>query len=132
MKNQNMAYLLCRIAIGTSLFGHGLVRMPILSGFSGWMTGQFKESMLPQAIVLPFSYILPFAELIVGLLLVSGLFTKQALITGAIVMIVLVFGSTAIQQWEAIPSQLIHIAFIAFLLTFLDQNTYVLDKRFSK
>tara|TARA_R110002051_G_scaffold127873_2_gene201502 strand:+ start:7237 stop:7635 length:399 start_codon:yes stop_codon:yes gene_type:complete len=132
MKNKEISYVLCRIAIATSLFGHGLVRMPILSGFSGWMTSQFEESMLPQAIVLPFSYILPFIELIVGLLLLAGLFTKQALIVGALAMIALVFGSTAIQQWEAIPSQLIHIAFITFLLAFLEQNKYALDKRFSK
>jgi thiosulfate dehydrogenase (quinone) large subunit len=104
MKNYNLAYFLCRITIGTSLFGHGLIRMPILSGFSGWMTGQFKNSMLPQEMVLPFSYILPFAELTVGILLLIGLFTRQTLTAGAALMILLIFGSTMIQQWEAIPS----------------------------
>lgn len=132
MKNQNVAYLLCRIAIGTSLFGHGLVRMPILSGFSAWMTGQFEESILPQFVVTPFSYLLPFLELIVGVLLLMGLFTRQALIGGALVMCALVFGSTAIQQWEAIPSQLIHIAFLTFLLSNIDRNNYTLDNLFKK
>jgi hypothetical protein len=60
-----------------------------------------------------------------------GAIHKTSFNCRALAMIALVFCSTAIQQWEAIPSQLIHIAFIAFLLAFLDQNTYVLDKRFS-
>ena len=132
MKNYNLAYLLCRITIGTSLFGNGLVRIPILYGFTEWMTSQFKNSILPQKTVLTFSYISPFAELIVGILLLIGLFTRQALTTGAALLIILIFGSTTIQQWEAIPSQLIHIAFITALLVFTERNTYALENLFHK
>jgi thiosulfate dehydrogenase (quinone) large subunit len=126
------SYLLLRIGVGMSMFGHGLVRMPKLAGFSGWMTKSFEHSMLPEALVKPFSYILPFAELITGILLLAGLFTKQALIAGSVVMIALVFGSTMVENWEAIPSQLMHLAFFAVLLHFISSNSYAADKAIKK
>ncbi|WP_158796414.1 DoxX family membrane protein [Pedobacter sp. L105] len=126
------AYLITRIAIGTSLLGHGLVRLPKLNTFSNWMTGSFKASLLPQVIVLPFSYVLPFAEFGIGLLIITGLFYRQALIAGAAVMTLLIFGSCLIENWDAIPSQLIHIAFLALLLQFLPDNTNTQHNHLSK
>jgi thiosulfate dehydrogenase [quinone] large subunit len=101
-----------------SFFGHGLARMPKLAGFSKWMVGQFQRSYLPEALVVPFSYVLPFAELIVGILLLLGLFTRQAAIAGAVVIILLIFGTTSIENWEAIPTQLLHVAFLVVVLQF--------------
>jgi len=121
------AYLLARLAIGTSMFGHGLVRLPKLAVFSKWMVGSFAKSILPDALVVPFSYILPFAEFSIGFLLLIGLFTKQAAVAGALVMIVLIFGSTTIENWDMIPVQLIHVAFFAVLIQFVQYNSYALD-----
>lgn len=121
------AFLLLRLAVGTSMFGHGLVRLPKLSGFSSWMVGSFEKSMLPSALVTPFSYALPIIELLVGLLLIIGLFTRQALVAGALTMIALIFGSSMIESWDAIPSQLIHTAFFAVLLHFIAHNQSSLD-----
>src|ERR1700712_5260885 len=78
------SFLLLRLAIGTSMFGHGLVRLPKLATFSNWMVTSFQKSFLPQALVVPFSYALPFAEFAVGFLLIVGLFTKQALVAGSL------------------------------------------------
>lgn len=122
------AFLLIRLAIGTTFFGHGLVRLPILDKFSGWMLGQFEKSYLPAQIVQVFSYILPFAELIVGLLVLLGLFLRQASIAGGLVMIALIFGTTTIQQWDNLPSQMIHVAFFAYLLAYEHNDIYSLDK----
>jgi thiosulfate dehydrogenase [quinone] large subunit len=72
--------------------------------------------------------LLPFAELIIGLLLVSGLFTRSALVGGSIVMIILIFGTCMIENWESLTSQLIHIAFFAVLLQFISSNTWALDR----
>lgn len=126
------SFLLLRLAIGVSMFGHGLVRLPKLDKFSAWMVHSFEKSMLPAAIVTPFSYILPFAEFLVGLLLILGLFTRAALIAGGIVMIILIFGSTSIESWDAIPTQLIHVAFFAVLLNYISYNSFALDNRFKK
>lgn len=123
-----ISYVLLRLAVAASMFGHGLVRMPKLKGFSTWMTGSFEKSMLPKAMVVPFSYILPFAELIIGAFLLLGIFTRASLIGGGIVMIILVFGSAMIESWDAIPSQLIHVAFFAVLLHFIKYNGYAVDK----
>jgi thiosulfate dehydrogenase [quinone] large subunit len=129
MKSQRLAFLLARLGIGMSFFGHGLVRLPKLSGFATHMIAPFEKSMLPEALVTPFAYALPFAEFAVGLLLLLGLFTKQALVAGAIVMILLIFGTTAIEQWQNLDSQLVHLAFCAILLAFADQyNSMTLDR----
>jgi thiosulfate dehydrogenase [quinone] large subunit len=110
------------------MFGHGLVRMPKLAGFSSWMVKSFEQSLLPKALVVPFSYVLPFAELITGLLLILGLFTWQALWLGGIVMLCLLFGTTLIESWDAVPTQLIHIAFFAVLLNCISDNSFALDR----
>lgn len=125
---QHLSFLLARIAVGMSMFGHGLVRLPKLHGFSNWMVGQFEKSMLPDIIVTPFSYILPIAELLVGIFLLIGLFTRQTLVAGSLVMITLIFGSSMIEEWGAIPSQLIHAAFFSILLIFeKTYNIYAVD-----
>lgn len=128
MQNTAIAYLLLRLAVGLSFFGHGLVRLPKLHEFSQWMTGTFEASVLPRSIVLPFSYILPVVEFVVGILLVLGVFTKQSLVAGAVVMVTLVFGSCLIEEWNAIPSQLIHTLFLGILLVYLSHNSYSIDQ----
>ena len=129
MTPSTKAFLLLRLGIGTSSFGHGLVRLPKLDKFSQGMITEFQHAMLPEPLVTAFAYALPFAELIVGLLLLLGLFTRHALVAGAIVMILLIFGTTAIEQWNNLNSQLIHLLFLAGLLPFVDEyNTWALDK----
>jgi len=124
---ETTSFLLLRLAIAISLFGHGLVRLPKLTTFSNWMIGSFENSMLPKFIVTPFSYILPIAEFAIGLLLLLGLFTRPSLIAGGLIMLVLLFGTALIENWEAVPSQLIHIAFFALLLHFIDSNCWAID-----
>ncbi len=120
-------FVLLRLAIAASMLGHGLVRLPKLHGFSQWMVNSFAKSMLPQALIVPFSYVLPIAEFIIGLLLVTGLFTRVALIAGALIMVILLFGTAMIENWDAIPTQLIHAAFFALLLQFITSNGLALD-----
>jgi thiosulfate dehydrogenase [quinone] large subunit len=129
---ETTSFLLLRLAIAISMFGHGLVRLPKLATFSNWMVGSFENSMLPKIIVTPFSYILPIAEFAIGLFLLLGIFTKPSLVAGAVVMLILLFGTSMIENWEAIPSQLIHIAFFALLLHFADYNSWAIDTLIKK
>jgi len=124
-------FLLLRLGIAISMFGHGLVRLSKLNTFSQWMIASFEKSFLPKVMVLPFSYVLPVAEFTVGLFLLIGLFTKPALIMGAGVLLILLFGTAMIENWEAIPSQLLHLAFFALLLQFIQSNSWALDKLFN-
>jgi thiosulfate dehydrogenase [quinone] large subunit len=47
-------------------------------------------------------------------------------------MLLLLHGTTLIENWDAIPSQMIHIALLAALLQFLDTNAFTLDHLFKK
>ena len=128
MSAYKKSFLLARLAIGTSLFGHGLARLPKLDKFGHGMAAQFQHSILPQGLVIAFGYVLPFAEFGIGLLLLIGLFTRTALVAGAIMMILLLFGTTTIELWDAIPAQLIHFAFLVVLLIFVDRyDSWSLD-----
>lgn len=120
-------FLLLRLAIAASMFTHGLVRLPKLAKFSVWMVGNFEKSMIPKMLVLPFSYALPVIEFIIGLLLLLGLFTKQSLFAGGIVMFLLLLGTGMIENWEAVPSQLMHATIFAILISNIHQNSYALD-----
>lgn len=125
-------YLLLRLGVAASMFGHGLVRLPKLNGFSSWMVSSFEKSMLPAALVTPFSYFVPIAEFVVGLLLLAGLFTRFAAIAGALVMVALIFGSCMVENWDWIPSQLIHVAFFAVLLQYVSSNAWAVDNLVKK
>lgn len=121
-------FVLLRLAVAASMLGHGLVRLPKLQVFSNWMMGTFEKSMLPAAMVKPFSLALPVAEFAIGLLLLAGLWTRPALIAGGIVMFLLIFGTALIENWEAIPGQLIHAAFFALLLQYVASNRFSIDQ----
>jgi thiosulfate dehydrogenase (quinone) large subunit len=125
-------FLILRFALAASMFTHGFVRIPKLAKFSAGMVESFETSMLPKFLVLPFSYGLPFAEFIIGVLLILGLFTRQALIAGGFMMVMLIFGSGMIEKWDSMPSQLIHVLFFAILLSAIQNNTFAMDKLLKK
>lgn len=122
-----LAYLLVRLTMGASLFGHGLVRMPKLAAFHAQMMGEFTKSMLPTAGVSACSYALPFAELITGALLLAGALTRAAAIAGGLVMIVLVLGATSIEHFNVIGDQLVHALFLVSVIAFRGHNRYSVD-----
>lgn len=41
------AYILLRLALGASMLGHGLVRIPKLSIFSTWILSLYSHAILP-------------------------------------------------------------------------------------
>lgn len=55
MKNFKINYFFLRLPIAISLFGHGLVRLPKLEMFSGWMLKTMETSMIPTFLLVPFS-----------------------------------------------------------------------------
>lgn len=125
--NSQITYLILRTGVGVSMFGHGLVRLPKLHAFSEWMLKSFEKAMLPEMIILPFSYVLPIAEFALGLLLIVGLFTRISAIAASIVMILLIFGTTLIENWGALTPQFIHLAFFAYLIQHIAKNSFAVD-----
>ena len=127
MKKENTAYLLARLPIAMSMFGHGLERLPKLDKFSHGMVTEFGKSMLPSVLVMPFSYVLPFLEFIVGILLLAGLFTRFALVLGVLVMLALIFGSCLIEKWDNVFTQIIYGGYFALLYYFVQYDKYSVD-----
>jgi len=125
--NRRIAYLLLRLAVGCSLFGHGLVRIPIVGSFHEHVTREFATSIVPGILVSAVAYALPFVECCTGALLILGLFTRVALVVGTLTMTVFIFGSTTVQNWSVIGEQLIHAAILAALIAALQHNAYSID-----
>lgn len=126
--NKEFAYALLRLAMGVNMFVHGLVRFPKLDEFSNWMVGYFQDTFLPEILVTILAYSIPFVEFIVGLLLILGLFTRQALLVGALLMVVLIFGSCLKENWEWAAFQMIYAIFFFMLSYFIELNKISLDK----
>jgi thiosulfate dehydrogenase [quinone] large subunit len=123
-----IGYLLIRLTIGASLFGHGVVRLPKLGAFHAHMVSDFKTSYLPGFLVSVSSYALPFAELSIGVLLLAGALTRASAVAGGLVMIVLVVGATSIEHFDVIGEQLVHAILLAVVVAFRGHNTYSLDR----
>ncbi|OBJ03499.1 hypothetical protein A5624_03185 [Mycobacterium sp. 1482292.6] len=122
-----VAYLLVRLTIGASLFGHGLVRLPKLGAFHAQLMSEFTKSMLPAVAVSRCGYALPFAELTIGALLLAGVLTRTAAIAGALVMVGLVLGATSIEHFNVIGDQLVHALFLVGVIAFRGHNRYSVD-----
>lgn len=128
MKNAPISYVLARLPIGMSMLGHGIVHLPKLHEFSDWMVGSFGDSFLPASLVMPFSYALPVVELNIGFLLLVGLFTRQAIVLGSMLMVILIFGSCMLEDWQNVFVQMMYGFYFAVLL-FLERkhNRYSFD-----
>lgn len=116
MNNQKYTALFVRLPIAMSFLGHGLVRLPKLNAFAAGMAEQFADTLLPTGLVIGFGYILVLAEFITGIWLISGLWLRQALITGLSIMTILIFGSSLIENWNAVSVQLVHSIYLSALL----------------
>jgi thiosulfate dehydrogenase (quinone) large subunit len=131
-KNPGKTYLLARLPIAVSMFGHGLDRTLKLQSFSSHLVSQFSNSIIPLFLVSPFSYALPFLELLTGTLLILGLFTRLACILGVVIMLALIFGSCMLEQWENVFTQIIYSLYFAMLYYFSFFNRYSFDSLISR
>jgi len=127
-----ITYLLARLPIGMSMFGHGFDRIPKLQAFSTHMAGQFNKTIIPVSLVSFLGQVLPFLELLTGILLLLGLFTRLGCILGVVLMVALIFGSSVLEQWENVFTQIIYGAYFALLYYFADYNKYSIDSLFHK
>ncbi|MGK6351407.1 DoxX family protein [Parapedobacter sp. DT-150] len=116
MRIPPLTALFIRLPIAMSFLGHGLVRLPKLQVFATGMAESFSDTILPQGLVLIFGYLLVFAEFIIGIWLLSGRWFNQALMAGLTVMTLLIFGSSLIENWDAVSVQLVHSIYLAGLL----------------
>lgn len=126
--NKNTAYFLLRVSMGVNLMGHGLARIPKLSVFAEGLATGFEKSWLPKPLVMIFSTALPFLEFIIGVMLILGFRTRVANIAGAVLIIMLLFGSSTVENWEAMGIQMIYALFFYVLISRIEDNRCSVDQ----
>ncbi|QKJ23630.1 DoxX family protein [Poseidonibacter lekithochrous] len=126
-KTIELAYLILRLTMGANMFVHGIVRIPKLDSFNIWMVEYFQDTFLPDFLVSLLAYSIPFVELAVGIFLIVGLFTRQALLIGALLMAILVFGSCLKENWEWAAFQMIYALFFFTLSYLIELNKFSID-----
>jgi len=118
MKDFKSTFFFLKLPIAVSLLGHGLVRLPKLPAFTDWLVTTMEKSVIPEFLIVPFGYVLPIAEFLIGLSLLIGFQVKYSLFAGLALMSVLIFGSSSIENWSAIESQLLHSLYLFGLVWF--------------
>ncbi|MDM1554959.1 MULTISPECIES: DoxX family protein [Chryseobacterium] len=126
--NTKTAYFFLRVSMGINFFGHGLVRLTKLQDFADGMTKSFEKSWLPQLFVQMFSTALPFLEFTIGLMLIIGFKMRIATMAGASLIILLLFGSSTVENWEAMGIQMIYAGLFYILISRMDDNALSLDR----
>ncbi|GAB3651095.1 hypothetical protein GCM10027594_26270 [Hymenobacter agri] len=128
LTNPELAFVLGRLLLGVTFLTHFLVRLPKLAAFQAGMVKQFAHSLLPELLVRPFAVVLPFVEGAIGLLLIIGLFTRPALAAALLLMTALAFGSSLLEQWDTVGTQLVYGLFIFALILHCQHNRLCLDR----
>ena len=117
ISNSKLAYLLLRFAFGLGFFMHGAVRFPKLVEWSTNMAGAFDATFLAGWPALAFAYLIPIAEVVAGgLLLLGGKYVRWGCVLGGALMAGIMFGTAVIERWDALVSQLVHLAIFYVLL----------------
>lgn len=123
MSNKKLAVLLLRFVTGINFLMHGAVRVfGDYSGFANGMAENFNETFLPSFSVRLLGYAIPSVELIVGLILITGFQLRLGLVLGFLLMAVLVFRMSLLQEWGVVGSQMIYVLCLFFILYFQDEK----------
>ena len=127
-----LAYTFLRIVLGVNFFNHGFTRLGDIPGFAQSMVDMFQDTFVPEVLVRVPAMLVPIVEFLSGLLVTLGLATQAALITLFGLMIVLMYGVTLIQNWDAAGSQLIYCLVLFVLIAGNSFNTFSLDRLISR
>jgi thiosulfate dehydrogenase (quinone) large subunit len=131
-RDYSLAYALLRAFLGVNIAMHGISRILMGVGvFAAGIEKQFATTVLPHFAVAGFASVLPWAEASIGLLILFGAATRYALVVGALLMIVLTFGSNLHQDWQIAGLQLIYAIAYALLIAFQRYNAFSLDQLLS-
>jgi thiosulfate dehydrogenase (quinone) large subunit len=128
IRERRTAYALLRLAVGVNLTMHGVSR--IISGpgeFAAKLVIQFTHAPLPAWSVWGFALMLPSIETILGLLILLGLRTRAALIAATLLIAILTFGSTLVQDWNSAGIQLTYAMAYSALLFLSRYNGWSID-----
>jgi thiosulfate dehydrogenase [quinone] large subunit len=125
---REVAYALLRVTLGLVFLTTGIVKFVSgIGNFAAALQQQFAGK-LPMVIVTPFAYALPFVEVTVGALLILGLFNAIALVIAGLLLMVLTFGKTAVNDSATVAGNLSYVLIIFVLLWLAGYNDYSIDR----
>ena len=123
-----LGYGLLRATLGVNISLHGITRIAAgTDKFAGTLVTMFHATVLPPVLVLVFANALPWLEATVGLLILSGLFTRYALAAGALLIVLLTFGTGLRQDWAIASLQLNYALVFGILLVCREWNRFSVD-----
>jgi thiosulfate dehydrogenase [quinone] large subunit len=127
-RDLSLAYFLLRATLGVNILLHGVARLVSGPGqFTATLIHEYQATPLPHPLVVAFASTLPWAEAFLGLFLLIGLFTRIALTLGALLILLLTFGTCLLQKWQVAGDQLIYAAVYAALLAFVSGDRFSID-----
>ena len=133
LRDVTLAYVLLRITLGLNICLHGVVRWAAgLRNFAASLLPMFQKTPLPTWSVFSFGYVLPIVEATVGACVLFGFQTRRALISGSVLMLILMFGSTLRQDWPTVGIQLTYSLVYSLLLAGIRFNSYSIDRQLSR
>lgn len=94
---------------------------------AGGVSGGAAEAVCGHGAGGPYALALPFVESGIGLLLI-GLLTRPALVAAMLVLMSLVLGSSLLEQWATVGTQLLYGLYIFTLLLHVQHNRLGLDR----
>ena len=125
---RDTAYALLRVTLGVIFLTTGVVKFMFgIGNFAAGLQQEFAGT-LPMLIVTPFACGLPFVEVTVGALVVLGLFNAGALVIAGLLLMVLTFGKTAVNDAATVAGNLSYALIIFVLLWLADHNGYSIDR----
>jgi len=125
---REIGYALLRVTLGVIFLTTGLVKLSMgMASFRMVLQQQFADA-LPSFIVTPFAYALPVVEVAIGAMLVIGLFNAIALIVAGVLLIVLTFGKTVINDTATVAGNLSYQLIVFVLLWCVHHNGYSVDR----
>jgi thiosulfate dehydrogenase [quinone] large subunit len=130
-----LAFFTLRLALGVNELMHGITRIFMgmgLSGFLNFTQNQFKDTPLPVWQVRAFATVVPCCELIIGALLILGLWTRWALALAALLMVGIIFGTALRSDWQLVFLQMFYSLHYAMMLMWRRYDLWSVDARMSR
>jgi thiosulfate dehydrogenase [quinone] large subunit len=131
VSDAELAYSFFRFSMGVVIFFHGAMRM--ITGVDAWVAKESQifvgNPLLPMWFVVGFLFVLPYIEVALGTLTIIGLYTRWALLLGAALMLILVFGNLTRQDWGTVGNELHYVLYYTIMLAGMKYNRFALDNR---
>ena len=127
-----LAFFTLRLALGINELMHGVTRIFMgagLSGFLAFTQNQFKDAPLPVWQVRSYATVVPICELVIGVLLILGLWTRWTLALAAVLMLGIIFGTALRGDWQIVFLQMFYSFLYSLMLMWRRYDLWSLDAK---